>query len=216
MIDQVTIIGDGQMATVCGLMLAEKNVPCRLWSIFPESIEAMRSTRENRRYLPGVRLPAAMSFSTDAAQAFSGSGLVISAVPCQYIRSVWKNLGAVAPRDVPIVSVSKGIGNETLQRPTQILASVLGTATTVALSGPTIASELAKRLPATAVAASGDAGAAEEVQRTFSTQWFRVYTNTDVLGVELAGAMKNVIALAAGVIDGLRAGGNAKGGPLTR
>ncbi len=216
MIDQATIIGDGQMATVCGLMLAEKNVPCRLWSVFPESIEALRSTRENKRYLPGVKLPSSISFTTDARQAFAGSNLVISAVPCQFIRSVWKQLAPLAPRDVPIVSVSKGIENDTLQRPTQILSNVLGDAVTVALSGPTIASELAKRLPATAVAASSDGAAAAEVQRTFSTQWFRVYTNSDVLGVELAGAMKNVIALAAGIIDGLKAGDNAKAALLTR
>jgi glycerol-3-phosphate dehydrogenase (NAD(P)+) len=216
MIDQVTIIGDGQMATVCGLMLAEKNIPCRLWSVFPESIEAMRATRENRRYLPGVKLPATMSFTTDARLAFAGSDLIISAIPCQFIRTVWKQLAPLAPHDVPVVSVSKGIENETLQRPTQILCSILDSAATVALSGPTIASELARRLPATAVAASDDADAAGEVQRTFSTQWFRVYTNTDVLGVELAGAMKNVIALAAGIIDGLKAGDNAKAALLTR
>lgn len=215
-VDQVCIIGDGQMATVCGLLLAERGVASRMWSVFSDQIEAMRGTRENRRYLPGIKLPPPMTFTSDARQAFEGAGLIVSAIPCQFIESVWKRLAPVAPRDTIIVSVSKGIENETLRRPTQIVSEILGNGPCAALSGPTIAVELAKRLPATAVAAAADAGVAALVQQTFSTKWFRVYTNTDVVGVELAGAMKNVIALAAGIIDGLKAGDNAKAALLSR
>jgi glycerol-3-phosphate dehydrogenase (NAD(P)+) len=123
---------------------------------------------------------------------------------------------------VPVVSVAKGIENETLLRPTQIIADCLGGGVAgrcpplVALSGPNIAAEIAKYLPATAVAASEDAGLATRVQSVFATQWFRVYTNTDVIGVELAGATKNVIAIAAGILDGLAAGNNAKSALVTR
>lgn len=216
MMDQVTIIGDGQMATVCGLILAEKGVPSRMWSVFRDQIDAMRAVRENRRYLPGVRLPDLMSFTPDARAALSGAKLIVSAVPCQYVRAVFTQIAPVVPRDVPICSVSKGIENRTLMRPTQILADVLGPVRCVALSGPTIAAELVRRLAAAAVAACEDADVAAEVQRTFSTPWFRVYSNTDVVGVELAGAMKNVIALAAGIVDGLRAGDNAKAALLAR
>jgi len=127
-----------------------------------------------------------------------------------------------------VVSVAKGIENETLMRPTQVIAQVLGDSSRLswgvascnsplaAMSGPNIAAELARYLPATAVAASGDAAFARRVQSVFSTQWFRVYTNADVIGVELAGAMKNVIAIAAGIIDGLAAGNNAKSALVTR
>jgi glycerol-3-phosphate dehydrogenase (NAD(P)+) len=120
---------------------------------------------------------------------------------------------------VPVVSVAKGIENETLFRPTQIITDVLGDArkpSVAALSGPNIAAEIAKYLPATAVAASADAELAQRVQSAFATQWFRVYTNQDVIGVELAGATKNVIAIAAGILDGLAAGNNAKAALVTR
>ncbi|MFO0973376.1 MAG: NAD(P)H-dependent glycerol-3-phosphate dehydrogenase [Phycisphaerae bacterium] len=216
MTDQVTIIGDGQMATVCGLILAERNVPSRMWSVFRETIESLRVTRENRRYLPGVKLPAAMSFVTDARQALEGSDLIVSAVPVQYVRAVWRQLASLVPRGAAVVSISKGIENETLMVPSQILVDVLDEPRVAALSGPTIAAELARRMPATAVAASEHVALADQVQRTFSTQWFRVYTNSDALGVELAAAVKNVIALAAGIIDGLGAGDNAKAALVTR
>jgi len=216
MIDQVTIIGDGQMATVCAVMLAEKGIHVRLFSIFREQIEAMKATRENIRFLPGLKIPHRVSFTTDPVAAFRGANLVVSAVPCQYIRSVWKQLAEAYPAGVPVASVAKGIENGTLQRPTQVIADVIGRVPTAALSGPTIAAELARCLPATAVAASEDQELAKEVQEAFSCPWFRVYTNADLLGVELAGATKNVIALAAGIIDGLKAGDNAKAALVTR
>lgn len=216
MAERVTIVGDGQMATVCGLILAEKNTPARMWSVFRESLEQMRITRENRRYLPGVKLPPQMSFLPDPRQAFDGADLIVSAVPCQYLRSVWTQLAPLVPAGAIVVSVTKGIENDTLRVPSQIIGEMLPDAPFVALSGPTVAAELARRMPATAVAAGSDLAVAESVQRAFSTQWFRVYSNTDVLGVELAGALKNVIALAAGIIDGLRAGDNAKAALVTR
>ena len=118
---------------------------------------------------------------------------------------------------VPIVSVAKGIENQTLMRPTQVLLDVVGRGRGLAaLSGPNIAAELARYLPATAVAASEDIELAKRIQSVFSTQWFRVYTNSDVIGTELAGATKNVIAIAAGILDGLAAGNNAKAARSSR
>lgn len=216
MIEQAAIIGSGQMATVCGAMLADRGIHVRLWGHDRSQIEALKTTRENRRYLPGLRIPDRVSFTTDPAAVFAGAELVISAVPCQYIRSVWRRLADSYPRGTPITSVSKGIENDTLLRPTQIITDCVGTAPVAALSGPSIAAELARCLPATVVAASEDAALARLVQETFSSQWFRVYTNDDLLGVELAGASKNIIALAAGIVDGLKAGDNAKSALLTR
>jgi glycerol-3-phosphate dehydrogenase (NAD(P)+) len=216
MVEQVAVVGDGQMATVCSVMLADRGIHVRMWGSSRERIEALKATRENRRHLPGLMIPERVSFTTDPVAAFQGAELIISAVPCQYIRGVWEKLATSYPPGIPTTSVSKGIENETLLRPTQIITDVVGPVPVIALSGPSIAAELARCLPATIVAASEDESLAKVVQRAFSSQWFRVYTNTDLLGVELAGATKNIIALAAGIIDGLKAGDNAKAALLTR
>jgi glycerol-3-phosphate dehydrogenase (NAD(P)+) len=227
MAEQVTILGDGAMATVCSILLTDGGHGVTMWGAFEESIERLQQDREQRRLLPGVRVPPSVKLTANDADCFKGAGLILSAVPTQYMRSVWTRLKPHAPKRVPVVSVAKGIENQTLLRPTQIIADVMGgkrqgwagavtDAPLVALSGPNIAAELSRYLPATAVAASADEAAARRVQSAFSTQWFRVYTNSDVVGVELAGAMKNVIAIAAGIIDGLAAGNNAKAALVTR
>ncbi len=216
MIEQVAVIGDGQMATVCSVMLADRGIHVRMWGRTREHIEELRMSRENRRYLPGLRIPDRVAFTNDSEAVFAGAELVLSAVPCQHMRSIWEKIKPHYPAGIPVASVSKGIENESLLRPTQIVCDVVGETPVVTLSGPSIAGELANCLPATVVAASADRDVARLVQQTFSSQWFRVYTNTDVLGVELAGAMKNVIAIAAGIVDGLKAGDNAKAALLTR
>jgi glycerol-3-phosphate dehydrogenase (NAD(P)+) len=212
----VTIIGDGAMATICSLLVSEKGYSARMWGAFPEYITELRQTRQNRKYLPGVAFPESVQFTSDDASAFQDAFLVVSAVPCQHLRSVWTRLLPHAPRTLPIVSITKGIEVATLQRPTQVIRDVLGNVPVIALSGPNIAAELARKLPATVTAASEDLVLATLVQEVFSTSWFRVYTNDDVVGVELAAAMKNVIALAAGGLDGLGIGCNAKAALLTR
>lgn len=216
MAETICIIGDGAMATVCSLLLSETGQRVRLWGAFEDYIERLTQRRENERFLPGVRIPQTVELTAKDERAFAEACLIVSAVPCQYLRSVWQRLRPHVPPDVPICSVTKGIEIETLLRPTQVIEDVLGSVPVVALSGPNIASELARRLPASATAASQRLDVAEFVQKTFSTQWFRVYTNDDLVGVELAGAMKNIIALAAGIVDGLQAGCNAKAALLTR
>jgi glycerol-3-phosphate dehydrogenase (NAD(P)+) len=217
MFKNVVIIGDGAMAGVCGILLCEKGIAARMWGYDVGQLAEMAAARENKKFLPGYPLPQALVFEADDAKIFAGADLIISAVPCQFMRGVWTRLKPHVPTGVPIVSVAKGIENKTLLRPTEILADVLGKKTISAvLSGPTIADELARKLPATALAVSADEHLAQRVQATFNIGWLRVYTSTDIVGVELAGAMKNVIAIAAGIVDGVGAGDNAKAALLSR
>jgi len=217
MFKKVAIIGDGAMGTFCAMLLLEKGMDVSMWGYDPAQLAAIEKAGENFKFLPGYKLPQALCFEPHDDRIFTGADLIVSAVPCQFIRSVWKRLLPYASKGVPIVSVTKGIENETLMRPSQILEDVLGGSfRCAALSGPTIADELIRKLPAIACAASRDESLAIEVQRTFSTAQFRVYVNADIVGVELAGAMKNVIAIAAGIIDGMGAGDNAKAALLSR
>ena len=215
--EHVTILGDGAMATVCSILLTTGGHSVTMWGAFEESIERLLQDREQRRLLPGVRVPPAVRLTANDPDCFAGATMILSAIPTQYMRGVWQRLKGHAPAGVPVVSVAKGVENGTLLRPTQVIDDVLGPGRALAaMSGPNIAAELARYLPATAVAASADASLARRVQAAFSTQWFRVYTNDDVVGVELAGASKNVIAIAAGILDGLSAGNNAKSALVTR
>jgi glycerol-3-phosphate dehydrogenase (NAD(P)+) len=225
--EHVTILGDGAMATVCSILLDQGGHRVTMWGAFEESIDRLLQNRENHRLLPGARVPDAVRLTANDGECFKDATMILSAVPTQYMRSVWKRLAPHIPAGIPIVSVAKGIENRTLLRPTQVIADVLGGKKSIdagptcdwalaALSGPNIASEIAKYLPAVAVVASDDPDLACRVQSAFSTQWFRVYTNNDAIGVELAGATKNVIAIAAGILDGLAAGNNAKAALVTR
>jgi glycerol-3-phosphate dehydrogenase (NAD(P)+) len=220
--EHVTILGDGAMATVCSILLTQGGSGVTMWGAFEESIDRLIQNRENQRLLPGVRVPPGVHLTANDADCFQAPPptIILSAVPTQYMRSVWTRLAQHIPAGVPIVSVAKGIEVGSLLRPTQIIADCLGQSAgdhpLAALSGPNIAAEIAKYLPATAVAAATDPALSRHVQQIFSTQWFRVYTNEDVIGVELAGAAKNVIAIAAGVLDGLAAGNNAKAALVTR
>ena len=213
----ISIIGDGAMATVMALLLCEKNISVRMWGYDRRQLKQIESAGENTKFLPGYKLPVALVFEPDDERIMAGADLVVSAVPCQFVRRVFKRLKDYVPEGVPIVSTAKGIENDTLLRPTQILADVLAEKLkTAVLSGPTIADELARQLPATACAAAADERLAKDIQCTFNCSWLRVYTNTDVVGVELAAACKNTIAIAAGIIDGTGAGDNAKAALLCR
>lgn len=209
------------MASVLAMLLCEKSeasgAKIRMWGYDAKQLKQIQKDLENKKFLPGYKLPEALIFEDRDELIMAGADLIISAVPCQFMRAIWSRLKEHLPENIPIVSVAKGIENETLLRPTQILADVLEQKLkTAVLSGPTIADELAKKLPATACAASSDEELAGNVQRTFHCPWLRVYTNTDIVGVELASACKNIIAIAAGIIDGTGAGDNAKAALLTR
>ena len=217
MTQHVTILGDGAMGTLCSILLAENRCAVRLWSAFADQAGDIARDRENRRFLPGHPLPDAVKITADDAEALDGADLLISAVPTQFVRGVWERLRPHCLPDVPICSVAKGIENETLLRPTEIIRDVLKDERPLAvLSGPSIAPEIAEGLPATVTVASCPPDLAEKIQQAIARPHFRVYTNPDLIGVELAGATKNVIAIAAGVLDGLQLGDNAKAALLTR
>ena len=221
MSDRITIIGDGAMGTVCGIMLCENGHDVVLWSAFDDAAANMAKTGENRKFLPGYPLPETMDVTSDESKAFEDAELVISAVPTQFIRPVWKRLAGHYLRPVAICSVAKGIENDTLLRPSEILADVLAAAgrqvgQLAVLSGPSIAPEIADKLPATVAVAATEAQLANRIQTYFTRPYFRIYTNPDMIGMELAGATKNVIAIAAGILDGLQAGDNAKAALLSR
>lgn len=215
---RVAVVGDGQMGLVLASILAERRVPCTLTGPFEKELAELARRRTSPR-LPGLELPEAVAVEPDPAAALRGATLVVNAIPTQFIRAVWERIVAARPQGALLVSVAKGFERGSHRRPSEVLREAAGLGEgdpVVILTGPTIAAELARRLPATMLAACGDTGAAKDVQATFGTPWLRIYTHDDPVGAETAGALKNIIALAAGMIDGLGLGCNAKSALLAR
>ncbi len=210
------MIGDGGWGTTLALLLAKKGYQLRLWSPFAEYAALLQEKRENVKFLPGIRIPKEIVISSDMAQVLEGTEVVTLAVPSHFMRSVAERMKGVSFSDRVVVSVSKGIENETLFRMSEVIQDVLGRMKLAILSGPTIAPEVARGLPAMAVVASPDDKVARQIQDIFSTDTFGLYTSDDLIGVELGGALKNVIAIAAGISDGLGLGTNTKAALFTR
>jgi glycerol-3-phosphate dehydrogenase (NAD(P)+) len=211
------VLGSGAWGTTVALLLAQNpQHRVRLWCTRPESAAALRERRENVRFLPGVPLPDRLEPTDDVRAATAGADLWVSGIPTVYLRSTLERAKPPRPGTTPVLSLAKGIEIETFRRPTEILAELLGAERLAVLSGPSHAEEVSRGLPTSVVAASPDADLVQSIQQWFSTDRFRVYGNPDVLGVELAGALKNVIAIAAGICDGLGRGDNAKAALLTR
>jgi glycerol-3-phosphate dehydrogenase (NAD(P)+) len=211
------VLGDGGWGTAVALLLAQDaRHRVRLWSARADNGRLLQERRENVRFLPGVPIPPAVTLTTDAAEAVADADLWVAAVPTVYLRDTLTRLaGQVRPRP-PVLSLSKGIEVGTFRRPSEVVTEVLGVGDVVVLSGPSHAEEVARGLPASVVAASRDAELARRVQRWFSTERFRVYTNLDPVGVELAGALKNIMGVAAGICEGLGLGDNATAALMTR
>ena len=215
--EPIAIAGNGGFGTAIAIVLAGKGVPVRLWGIERDYVLETARTRLNPRYLPNVEIPKAVLVTPDFAEASDGAAFLVSAVPTQYLRATWTGIRSDdRSGGAPIVSLSKGIEQRTLLRPSVVLREVLGRRSVAVLAGPSHAEEVAAGLPAAVVVASRDEEFARTVQATMSTDRFRAYTNSDTLGVELASALKNVLALAAGICDGLGFGDNAKAALMTR
>jgi glycerol-3-phosphate dehydrogenase (NAD(P)+) len=210
---KVAVLGAGAWGTALARLLAAGPNEVTLWGHKPEWVEEIRSAGRNERFLPGIALPASLALESDLPRAVAGAQCVVVAVPSQPFREVTRPLGGFSGL---VVSVTKGIEYETGLTMCGILAGNAPQAARVALSGPSFAIEVARDIPTAIVAASPDAAAAARVQQLFNRPAFRVYTSSDCLGVELGGALKNVIAIAAGVSDGLGFGDNSKAALVTR
>ena len=213
---KIAVLGDGGWGTTLSILLANKGFSVRLWSAFSENAETIKNKNENIKFLPGFTLPKSITVTTDMRQAISDTGVAIIAIPSQFLRKAIVKLKGIDLKEKVLVSVVKGIENNTFKRPSEIIRQELGALSIAVLSGPTIANEIAGGLPASCVIASKKREVAKQAQELFMSDRFRVYTSTDMTGVELGGALKNIIAIAAGISDGLNLGTNAKAALFTR
>jgi glycerol-3-phosphate dehydrogenase (NAD(P)+) len=204
------------MGTALALLFARAVRSVRLWARDPARAVLLEQTRENARHLPGVRLPNNVLATASADDATQDAELIVVAIPSANLRLTLSTIAAGIPAGVPALSAVKGIENQTFARPSQIIVATLGERPVAVLSGPSHAEELARGLPASVVLAGGDDALCVQVRDALNQGMFRVYTNPDAVGVELAGALKNILGIAAGVCDGLALGDNAKAALLTR
>ena len=216
---QLTILGAGSYGTALAMVLAPRYERLILWSFEQELAEQMQAHRENRKYLEGFRLPPNVRVVSRLADALEAADVVLGAVPSMHVRSVFSQALPYLPPGAPIVSATKGVERGTSQRMSEVIAAVTRLkfpARIAVLSGPSFAKELARGEPTLVAASAVDGALAARVQQEFTGPTFRIYTNTDPIGTELGGALKNVIAIAAGVSSGLGLGSNAMAGLLTR
>lgn len=214
---RISILGDGGWGTTLAILLSGKGYKISLWGAFSDYVSYLDKKRINNRFLPKVKIPRNIEITADLKDAVSGKEIIVFAIPSQYMRDCLKKIvQSDYPRDRIYLSVTKGIEMNSLMRMSELICDQLGQVKLAVLSGPTIAQEVAKGIPTTAVIASGDKNLREYLQGIFMTERFRVYTNSDVIGVELGGSLKNIIAIACGISDGLGFGTNTKAALLSR
>ena len=213
---RISVIGDGGWGTALALVLHGNGHKVTVWGPDPDYVATIAAHRENVKFLPGIPLPDDLTWTADRPATIDGTDMVVLAVPSKFFRDVASSFAERFPTTVPVVSVSKGLDKTTHRRMSQVAADVLGCGPVAALSGPSHAEEVARGVPTAVAIACEDHGQAERMQAAFSCNTFRVYTSDDVVGVELGGAMKNVIAIAAGVSDGIGFGDNTKAALVTR
>lgn len=215
----LSILGAGGWGTTLALLLNGKGFSVRLWDFFERTVENIRRERENREFLPGIPIPEEIALHADAIECLDGVGVVVLAIPSQFVRGALRTLIPSFPPDALIVNAAKGIEEESLKRPSEVVSDLLPSVLPdryAALSGPSHAEEVSRGIPTSVVAASPSLKTAKFVQELFSTPSFRVYASDDLIGVELGAALKNIIAIATGISDGLGFGDNTKGALLTR
>jgi len=213
---KIAVIGDGGWGTANALLLAGYGHDVTLWGAFPDYIEEMCRTRRNDRFLKGVELPESLRLESDPAAAMVGAEIAVLAPPSKFFASVMEKFKGLVTDDMLVVSLTKGLCEKTNKRMTELATEILGVKDVVALAGPTHAEEVSRGIPTTIVAACNDPEKAKRVQRVWSGPKFRVYTSPDPVGVEIGGAVKNVIAIAVGCSDGMGFGDNTRAALITR
>jgi len=213
---KIGIIGAGSWGTALGIILSTKGAQVKMWDVDQDHLSELASDRENRRYLPGVAFNERLIPTSSMEETLDRAEVAVFSAPAQNFRSALCSALKYLDKDAVIVNVAKGIEQKTLKRMSEIAYEHIPESRYVVLSGPSHAEEVCRFMPTIVAAASTDMQAAEYVQDVFMTDWFRVYTNHDVIGVEFGGSLKNIIALGAGMSDGLGYGDNAKAALMTR
>ena len=213
---KIAVIGDGGWGTANALLLVGYGHDVTLWGAFPDYIEEQRRTRRNEKFLKGIVLPDALKLTADREEAVKGAEIVVLAPPSKFFASVMEGFKGLITDDQLVVSLTKGLCEASNKRMTELAKEILGLKSVVALAGPTHAEEVSRGMPTTIVAACEDEEKAKQVQRVWSGPKFRVYTSQDPVGVEIGGAVKNVIAIAVGCSDGMGFGDNTRAALITR
>ena len=213
---KIAVAGAGAWGTTLAGLCARKGLDTALWCLEKEVEESINARSENHLYLPGIKLEETLFASVDLTYCLDGAECLILAIPTQHLRTFLKEKKDLIPKDALILNASKGIEKGSLQRPSQIIREELGTVSIAALSGPNLSKEVAAGLPAAAVIASEFFDVAVKFQGILMSRDFRIYTSQDITGVEIGGALKNVIAIAAGACDGMQLGNNAKSALMVR
>ena len=213
---KTTVLGGGAWGTALAAQAVRAGLDTRLWVRSRALASGIVERRENPGYLPGIELPPGLRATASLADAAADAEALVIAVPSEYCRELYRQLAGIAPKSALLVSATKGLESDTLLRMSEVAALEAPGRALAVISGPSFALEVAKQLPTAVVVASADHAVAERVQRALATRSFRVYSSEDVVGVELAGAVKNVIAIAAGIVDGLGYGTNTVAALVTR
>jgi glycerol-3-phosphate dehydrogenase (NAD(P)+) len=215
---KVTVLGAGSWGTTLALVLNQNNHLVTCWSFDKNDIEAIKKSKENKKFLPGITIPDSINFSNDLQASINSAKVIIVAIPSHAVRSVVQSIDLSAKKDLIWVNVAKGIENKTLLRVSQVIEEVgqVSPENIGVLFGPSHAEEVSREIPTAIVSASKSRETATLVQNLFMTPYFRVYANLDIVGVELGGALKNIIAVAAGICDGAGFGDNTKAALITR
>ena len=211
----ITVIGAGSWGTTLACLLSDKGYDVTLWAFEKDLVDEINQTRINSIYLPDVTIPDNLKVTNNIEEALKKARYVVNAVPAQYTRLVFKEAAACLNNEAVIISVSKGIERGTLLTVSSILKEMTNHPVTV-LSGPSFAKEVIKKLPTAVTLATGDNNTGIALQEIFNTQYFRVYTHDDIIGAEMGGALKNVMAIAAGIAESLGLGNNARASLITR